>query len=223
LPAIAGVQLASVYRPAIEGSEAGGDFYDAFLHACGCWLIVSDVCGKDAEAAALTAMVRHSIRALAFQQSSPAQVLRTVNDVMLSHDLSGRFATAIVARIDLSSQPARAAIASAGHHPPLLLHPDGEASCLQVTGTFLGVLPRPRLNDVEVSLPRGATLVLYTDGLTDAGAPAQTLSTAELCDRLAHDAGSPPQELVRRLEAMAVSRGAGGLRDDIAILAARVG
>lgn len=223
LPTIAGLQLASVYRPVNEGSEAGGDFYDAFLLSSGCWLIVGDVCGKDAEAAALTAMVRHSIRALAFREPSPAQVLRIVNDVMLSHDLSVRFATAIVARIDLSSQPPRVTIASAGHPAPLLLDPAAGVSSPPVTGTFLGVLPLPHLEDVEMSLPPDATLVLYTDGLCDAGAPARALSAAELCRQLTPHADAPPAQLAGLLEELAVSRAEGRLRDDIAILAARVG
>ncbi|MFI5010687.1 MAG: PAS domain S-box protein, partial [Solirubrobacterales bacterium] len=74
LPVVAGLQLASVYRPVGQGSEAGGDFYDVFEAPSGCWLAVGDVCGKGTEAAAVTAMVRHSIRALAIQQPSPAEV-----------------------------------------------------------------------------------------------------------------------------------------------------
>src|SRR5580700_6179527 len=75
LPVLVGLQLASVYRSADRDSEAGGDFYDVFQVPSGCWLVIGDVCGKGVEAAAVTAMVRHSIRALAFRESSPAQVL----------------------------------------------------------------------------------------------------------------------------------------------------
>ncbi len=225
LPALAGLQLASVYRPADHDSEAGGDFYDVFEAPSGCWLVIGDVCGKGVEAAAVTAMVRHSIRALAFREPSPAQVLETVNEVMLSHDLSGRFATAFVARIDCPTSlghPARAILSSAGHPAPVLVDPSGKANCPQVSGTLLGVLPQPRLDDVEVTLEQGSTLVLYTDGLTDAGAPARVLAAQELCLELAGRARYPPQMLAGLLEDLAVSRGAGQLRDDIAILAARV-
>ncbi len=235
LPAVPGLQLASFYRPAAAESQAGGDFYDAFAHAGACWLCVGDVCGKDADAAALTAMVRHSIRALAFLETSPARVLRTVNDVMLSHPLSGRFATAILARIHLatatntggmgegrSSPPLRATLASAGHPPPLLLQADGHAFSVEAAGTLLGVLSQPTLTDIGLSLPAGATLILHTDGLTDAGAPTRPLSTDELRRLLARNAGAAPHELVRRLEDLAISHGQHHLRDDIAILAARV-
>ncbi len=223
LPEVAGLQLASVYRPVGQGSEAGGDFYDVFQAPSGCWLAVGDVCGKGTEAAAVTAVVRHSIRALAIQQSSPAAVLRTVNDVMLSHDLSGRFATAILARLDLSHDPPRAVLASAGHPAPVLLEEGGKARCPEVRGPLLGVLADLELQESEVRLSVGETLILYTDGLTDAGAPGRGLTPDDLCWHLADQAGCPPRVLVKRLEDLAVSRGAVRLRDDIAILAARIG
>jgi PAS domain S-box-containing protein len=222
LPELSGVQLASVYRPVGADSEAGGDFYDVFEVPSGCWLVVGDVCGKGTEAAAITAIVRHSIRALAFQRSSPAEVLQAVNEVMRSHELAGRFATAIVARLDRTRGSERALVASAGHPPPLLLDAAGEASSPRVTGMLLGVLPQARLSDVEVALEPGSTLILYTDGLPDAGAPARELTTPELCAALAGGESLPPRALLGRLEELALARGRGSLRDDIAILAARL-
>ncbi len=262
LPAVEGLELASAYRPVADGGQAGGDFYDAFVLPSGVWLVVGNVCGKGTEAAALTAMVRHSIRALAFRLRSPAALLRTVNDVMLSHELFGCFATAVVARIDLGvrgggarvvtgegapgvpgepsarrvpgalgepgapGEPgprgALATIASAGHPAPLLLAPDGAARAVPVEGALLGVLPRPTLEDVHVEFAACASLILYTDGLADAGAPSHALSTAELCQALAPHGGAPPGVLTECLEQLALARGAPLLRDDIAVLAARV-
>lgn len=222
LPEVAGLQLASVYRPVGQGSEAGGDFYDVFEAPSGCWLAVGDVCGKGTEAAAVTAMVRHSIRALAIQQPRPAEVLKTVNDVMLSHDLSGRFATAILARLDLAGDSPRAVLASAGHPAPVLLEEGGAARCVEVKGPLLGVVARLDLREREVRLRSGETLILYTDGLTDAGAPGRGLTPEDLCLHLADQAGCPPRVLAKRLEDLAVSRGTVRLRDDIAILAARI-
>lgn len=221
LPEVAGLQLASVYRPVGQSSEAGGDFYDAFETPSGCWLAVGDVCGKGTEAAAVTAMVRHGIRALAFQQTSPAEVLETVNDMMLSHELYGRFATAILARIDLTDGHCRATLASAGHPSPVLVG-GGGARCVEVRGQLLGVVSALSLREVEIPLSPGDTLILHTDGLTDAGAPRRGLTQEDLCHHLAEQAGCPPRVLVRRLEDLAVSRGTMRLRDDIAILAARV-
>ncbi len=223
LPEVPGVQLASAYHPVGEGAEVGGDFYDVFQVPSGCWLVVGDVCGKGTEAAAVTALVRHSIRALALHQDSPAQVLRSVNDAMLSHELAWRFATVILARLDLSRPgPVHATIASAGHPPPVLLGADGRTCCPEVSGTMLGVLREASSRDVGVTLEPGASVVLYTDGLTDAGAPRRVLAPEELCAHLARGGPAEPRALVARLEELAGARSGGRLRDDIAIVAARV-
>jgi serine phosphatase RsbU (regulator of sigma subunit) len=223
LPELDNVVLSSAYHPVGEGNEVGGDFYDVFTTPLGCWLVVGDVCGKGPEAAAVTALVRHSIRAFAFVRPSPAQVLGAVNEVMLGHALSQRFATVVVARLDLTSQPARAVIAGAGHPPPVLLAANGSTHCPSIQGMMLGVRPGSNVLDLELELGPGSTLVLYTDGLLDAGAPRRGLTPRELCGLLADHAGAAPQLIVQRLERLALSSGAGRLRDDVAIVAARVG
>lgn len=222
LPTLEQVALASAYHPAGDQSEVGGDFYDVFTTPSGCWLVVGDVCGKGPEAAAVTALVRHSIRAFAFVRSSPAQVLGAVNQVMLGHGLSQRFATAVVARLDLRSAPVRAVIARAGHPPPLLLAVGGSASCVNAHGMMLGVRPGSNVVDIKVELASGSTLVLYTDGLLDAGAPRRSWTPEELCGLLAERPGAAPRVVVQQLELQALSSGAGRLRDDVAIVAARV-
>ncbi|HEX4838759.1 MAG TPA: GAF domain-containing SpoIIE family protein phosphatase [Solirubrobacteraceae bacterium] len=222
LPVLEGVALSSAYHPAGEGSEVGGDFYDVFATPFGCWLVVGDVCGKGPEAAAVTALVRHSIRAFAFVRASPAQVLGAVNEVMLGHDLAHRFATVVVVRLDLRRDPVKATIAGAGHPPPLLLGVDGLARCPSAHGMMLGVRSGSNVVDIELELAPGSTLVLYTDGLLDAGAPRRGLTPRELCRLLAGHAGAAPQLLVQQLERLALSSGAGRLRDDVAIVAARV-
>lgn len=222
LPRVDGLEIASAYHPVGAGNEVGGDFYDVFELPSGCWLTVGDVCGKGTDAAAITALVRHSIRALAFQGLSPAAVLAAVNDVMLSHDLRGRFATAVVVRIDLSGSPRRATLASAGHPPPLVLDGQGMVICPQVRGVLLGVIPHVAAADVDLSLPEGSTIVLHTDGLLDAGAPSRALTSEDLRIRLEGERSLTPAELVASLERIAQASGAGHLRDDIAILAARI-
>lgn len=222
LPMLEGMALSSAYHPAGEGNEVGGDFYDVFTTPFGCWLVVGDVCGKGPEAAAVTALVRHSIRAFAFVRPSPAQVLGAVNEVMLGHALAQRFATVVLVRLDLSSTPVKAKVAGAGHPPPVLLQSDGLAHCAPVGGTMLGVRPGSNAIDLDLELGVGSTLVLYTDGLLDAGAPRRGLTSTELCRRLAGCAGFAPELLVQQMERLALSTGAGRLRDDVAIVAARV-
>jgi serine phosphatase RsbU (regulator of sigma subunit) len=222
LPALDKLALSSAYHPVGEGNEVGGDFYDVFTTPLGCWLVVGDVCGKGPEAAAVTALVRHSIRAFAFVRPSPAQVLGAVNEVMLGHELAQRFATVVLARVDSTSELPRAVIAGAGHPPPVLVSKDGSAHCPDMQGMMLGVRPGSNVLDLEVELDPGSTLVLYTDGLLDAGAPRRSLTPRELCGLLADHAGAAPQVIVQQLERLALSSGAGRLRDDVAIVAARV-
>ena len=222
LPVLEQLALASAYHPVGEGNEVGGDFYDVFTTPLGCWLAVGDVCGKGPEAAAVTALVRHSIRAFAFVRASPAQVLGAVNEVMLGHALAQRFATVVLARLDLSSTPVKAVVAGAGHPPPILLRSGGTTECPLTKGTMLGVRPGSNVSDLAFELQPGSTLVLYTDGLLDAGAPRRELTPLELCHILAAHTGATPHTVVQQLERLALSSGAGRLRDDVAIVAARV-
>lgn len=220
LPDVEGIELASAYHPAFEQAEVGGDFFDVFQAHSSCWLVVGDVCGKGTEAAAVTALVRHSIRALSFVWDSPARVLEAVNEVMLGHGLGGRFATAVAARVDLSGRPARALIAGAGHPAPLLLL-GGSGRTLDLPGMLLGVREPLRTSDVEVVLARQEMLVLYTDGLLDAGAPRRELVPQDLPTMLTGGAGTPAQA-VERLEQIALGAGEGRLRDDVAIVVGQV-
>lgn len=222
LPLLERVALSSAYHPVGEGNDVGGDFYDVFTTPLGCWLVVGDVCGKGPEAAAVTALVRHSIRAFAFVRASPAQVLGAVNEVMLGHALAQRFATVVVVRLDLAQEQVRAVIAGAGHPPPVVLARDGSSHCPCTQGMMLGVRSGSNVLDLELELEPESTLVLYTDGLLDAGAPQRGLTSRQLSSLLVDQAGAEPEAIVQRLEQLALSSGAGRLRDDIAIIAARV-
>ena len=155
--------------------------------------------------------------------SSPAQVLGAVNEVMLGHALAQRFATVVVARLDLTSKRARAVLAAAGHPPPVVLTHDGSSHCPSMQGMMLGVRSGSNVLDFELELEQGSTLVLYTDGLLDAGAPRRGLTS-----RRAVPACSPTKlELGQQRSSsdssdLRLSSGAGRLRDDVAIVAARV-
>ena len=205
LPVLERLSLSSAYHPVGEGNDVGGDFYDVFTTPLGCWLVVGDVCGKGPEAAAVTALVRHSIRAFAFVRASPAQVLGAVNEVMLGHALAQRFATVVVVRLDLTSKRARAVVAAAGHPPPVVLAHDGSSHCPSMQGMMLGVRSGSNVLDLELELEQGSTLVLYTDGLLDAGAPLRGLTSRQLCSLLAGQAGIGPTAIVQRLEQLALA------------------
>ena len=226
LPQVRGIDLASFFRPLGTGDEVGGDFFDVFADEQGCWLVVSDVCGKGAEAAALTGFVRHTAMAYARRTDSPAAVLRQLNQTMLERDFGGRFATVVLAHLrrvvpaDGGEPRVEARVATAGHPPALLARFGGPAIELGRCGTLLGIYRDPEIAETSAVLGAGDALALYTDGLVDAHAPRRAVSVEELLGALegTHPArsGDVLDELLRLAD---VEQGA---RDDIAILVAQV-
>lgn len=219
LPRIPGLDLESYFRPVGAGSEVGGDFYDVFEYRDGCWLVVGDVCGKGAEAAVLTAFLRHTTVAYARDGAGPAEVLARVNHAMLEKDFEGRFATAILARLRFRADGIHVTVASAGHPPALVSRAHGGSAEIGAGGTLLGIFPDASVGESETILRAGDALALYTDGLAEAHAPRRVLSSGEMLDALAGEQETAREAIGALLGLLDLRQGA---RDDIAILAARV-
>ncbi len=220
LPVIAGLELASYFRPMGAGEEVGGDFYDVFGDRNSCWLVVGDVCGKGAEAAALTGFLRHTTAAYAREGRCPVDVLLQVNRAMFEQDFDGRFATAILAQLHFEDGAVELRLAIAGHPAALLTRADGQAGELGARGTLLGVFPDPVIEEVTTTLGPGDALTLYTDGLTEAHAPRRIVTVAELIERLHSVPARAAQDTIDALlELIDLGR---PIVDDIAILSVRV-
>ena len=222
LPELPGAELAAVYRPAGRGLEVGGDFYDVFSVSEDQWyLVVGDVCGKGAEAAAVTALARYTIRAAAVRRRAPSAILRWLSDAMLRQsDAPNRFCTIACAQLDLGQATPRVTVACGGHPLPLVVRADGTTEEIGAPGTLLGLVPEPVLEDRSVELQPGDTLLLYTDGLTEAGAPAHVWSPDELAAAAREAARGSVEATVERLVDAAVGS-LPALRDDVAVLALR--
>ncbi len=220
LPTIPGLELASYFRPMGAGSEVGGDFYDVIADREGCWLIVGDVCGKGAEAAALTGFVRHTTAAYARETDRPGRVLTRVNRAMLEQDFEGLFATAILTRMRFRPGDVEVTVALAGHPSALIARSDGDAGELGASGKLLGVFPEADIEEASTVLKPGDALALYTDGLTEAHAPTSVLSVAQMIERLRSAPRRSPQDAIDALLGLIGTDT--GVGDDIAILAARV-
>jgi PAS domain S-box-containing protein len=223
LPEIPGLQTGAVFRAAGEGHEVGGDFYDLFSTGKKQWFaVMGDVCGKGAEAAAVTALARYTIRAAVVRHRSPAGILLWLNDAMLRQQLDpGRFATVACARLDLDADGVTATVATGGHPCPRVLRATGLVEQLGAPGTLLGAVPRVRLDDRSTRLAPGDALILYTDGLTEAGAPTRVWSPAQLDAAVAGARRQDAQGIVEHLTRAALGEAAAPLRDDIALLALR--
>jgi PAS domain-containing protein len=222
LPEIPGLEIAAHYRPAGEGIEVGGDFYDVFSTGEREWFaVMGDVCGKGADAAAVTAMVRYTIRAAVMRNRSPAGILRWLNAAML-RQRAGRFVTIAIARLDVDPDgTAIATVCSGGHPLPRVLRSTGLVEELGTTGTLLGVLAEVDLSDRSAHLSPGDALVLYTDGLTEVTAP-RVWSRAHLDRAVAGARRRDAQGIVDHLAGHAEAEAEGPPRDDLALMAVRV-
>ncbi|MEO8265373.1 MAG: SpoIIE family protein phosphatase [Ilumatobacteraceae bacterium] len=167
-PRVAGLDIGTRYRPAGNGHEIGGDFYDVFQLAADEWVMtIGDVQGKGVEAAVITSLARYTIRTAAVEHERPSEVLKVLNTV-LRLDETDRLCTAIVVRLQRTNAGWRIELACAGHAPALLRRRDGTISELGEPGQLLGIFNDVDLHDVEGELEPGDTVLAYTDGVTEA-------------------------------------------------------
>lgn len=219
LPKIPHVELAATYNPASR-FEVGGDFYDMFPVDDRSWgLVIGDVMGKGPTAASRTSCARYSLRAAAIRQPSPAEALQFVNQALIhdaptAHDAP--FVTALFARLVPRSGGVDVVFASAGHPNPVVLRANGSVESVGGSGTLLGVFDELDLRDATIRLSAGDTMIVYTDGVLDSGAP-ERLEYEGLVRLLGGCRGASPDVIVDRIRD-AIER---FQRDDIALVAMR--
>jgi serine phosphatase RsbU (regulator of sigma subunit) len=218
-----GVEVAARYLSASAGGSVGGDWYDVFALPDGAvGVAVGDVMGHDVVAAAAMGQLRSVLRSYAYEGISPALVLDRMDRLIQGFGMA-QLATAVYGRLILDNAGAMLLFANAGHLPPLLRHPDGAVERLErarsalIGAPLVEPVPRP---ETAVALGRGATLVLYTDGLVedrrrplDAGLDRLSAAVG------AHPAGAPLDELC---DAVITALDADRSDDDVALLALRV-
>lgn len=227
LPDIPGIALSAHYRSGTDGLEIGGDFYDVFRTGRDRWWVaLGDVCGKGPAAAALTAAVRYTVRAVAPDSEDPAAVLQRLNTVLLDQAADGQFTSLVLATFTSAGgvstgSPASLlmSVASAGHPAPLLFSPDREVVALTCSGTVVGLFPDIEIEAASVTLSPGETLLFYTDGATEARArDGRQVGEAGLAELVAaHHDGSTADRAERIGQAL-VGLTDGVLRDDLALL-----
>ena len=217
------------YLPAAAAAAVGGDWYDAFLQPDGAtMLVIGDVAGHDTAAAATMGQLRSLLRGIAtsHDESGPADVLAKLDASMALLQVD-TLATAAVARFEQDMDQRERGVtrmrwSSAGHLPPVTIHPDGTVAALGTFGRpemLLGVDPTTRRTETVVTLDRGVTVLLFTDGLIerrdsdiDDGMERLTAALADLADL-------PLQELCDRVLERMVE---GHPDDDVALVAVRL-
>lgn len=217
LPEVAGLELAARYIAAGERHHVGGDFYEVFRAGDSLVVLLGDIAGKGPEAAALTARMRHTARALAMYERRPSAFLGRLHEALGLDAQQPVLCTAVCAVLDSAERPRSLRIASAGH-PRALLQRLGDEPCeVGAVNPALG-LTDAAYDEQVCSLEPGDRLLLYSDGLTDAGAPTRIVPVAELRAQLASRRGKPLGQVLDELVAHAC-RDVDEPRDDIAVLA----
>ncbi|WP_405914675.1 SpoIIE family protein phosphatase [Streptomyces sp. NBC_00728] len=223
LPKVPGLEAASYYHTA-SPDLLGGDFYDLFPLDTDRWaFFLGDVCGKGPQAAAVTSLTRYTLRAAALHDPDPVTVLSTLNTVLHERYTSGdtRYCTAIFGVLNPADDHVSVHLASGGHPSALIQHADGTADYLPTPGGMLiGVLPGAQFETARSRLFPGDTLLLYTDGLTEArtGPDRELYGEDALRAFTTAQPAAGPQVLITALTGLLTGFG-DGLDDDTALLA----
>jgi len=225
LPEIPGVEVGAEYLPVGEANYVGGDFYDLINTVENGWLCaIGDVRGKGVEAASVTALARYTIRAVTMKDDRPSEVLTALNEAMLRQLPEDRFCTAACVRLDPEDGSAgiRVDVSRAGHPPPLLVRPGGPVEEVGCSGRVLGVFIDAELSDTSLRLMPGETLVLYTDGVTEARSPdGDFFGEDRLRHLLSSCSGCDAATLAGRIKNVVLDFQEGYPRDDVAVLVLR--
>jgi len=209
-PYIPGFSISGLSVPA---GEIGGDWYDFIPFDDGCLgLVLADVSGKGTAAALLMSATRAMVRSLATTCASPAETLSRLNRLMVEDFPSGRFVTLIYAVLD----PARRTLkfSSAGHLPPLLVARDTARFLETEAGTPLG-LRESDFSEIQVELPRGARVVLYSDGITEAAGVDEEEYGRERLRKHALERDASSESILQDVRRHANGR---GLEDDATVI-----
>jgi serine phosphatase RsbU (regulator of sigma subunit) len=226
LPEIPGVELAARYVAAGEGTEVGGDFYDIYRAGESTWgLAIGDVRGKGPRAAAVTALARYTLRTASLSETRPSRILQVLNEAMLRQHADDRFCTVAYASIKPRRRGILTMVLGVGGHPlPLLVRLDGTVERVGMPGTLIGLVPDPDIVDVTLELQPGESLVLYTDGVSEARSHELGLFGEErLIGLLAACANDGPAQIAERIEEDVRRFQGQTIADDLAVLVMRVG
>jgi sigma-B regulation protein RsbU (phosphoserine phosphatase) len=221
LPTVPGLKIAAHYHAA-SAEEVGGDFYDLFPLDADRWgFFIGDVCGNGPQAAAITSLVRYTLRAAAVYNRDPLAVLSNLNTVLLQQHSPGtpRFCTVVFGLLVPDRDGFGLTVASGGHPPALRIRANGTVQALDTpNGQLVGILPDAQFAATTSKLNPGDGLLLYTDGLSEArNAGGDLLGEDYVVHLAAGLAGANADTIVTSLATLLSDLG-DGLSDDTAIL-----
>lgn len=220
-PQVEGLDVATAYRPAGAGDEIGGDFYDVFAVSETDWVVaIGDVSGKGVGAAAVATLARHTVRAVAVNEASPARILDQLNRVV-QRNPGDRFCTATILRLRRTGDRWDVAMSVGGHPPAVLIDVDRPPRAIGEPGHLIGVFEFATYEDRRFELRPGATLLLHTDGVTDGRRGEEQYGEDRLMRMLPERVDSA-SALIGRILADVLQFQHGAPRDDVALVVLRV-
>jgi sigma-B regulation protein RsbU (phosphoserine phosphatase) len=216
---MAGCALAWRWEPA---SGFGGDYYDVLpLGPDRLALCIADVCGKGLPAALLVSSLQATVRAFVDGDTAPHEAVARINRALCRQGAHGRFVTLFIAVLDIREGVMR--FCNAGHNAPILVTAGGAVSRLAAGGSIVGVFDVATYETGCVTLAPGDRLLLFTDGLVEAGSSAsREYGDSHLVDTLVRHRALSPDDLLERVFGD-VHQWAGRLDDDATALALAVG
>src|SRR5581483_93859 len=218
-PEVPGLDVGAVYESAAR-LDVGGDVYDfVTLDGGRVAVVLGDVTGHGVDATADMAMAKFVFRSLVREHPEPADFLVHANAVIAGELGSGTFVTMLYLVLGADG---RLACASAGHPAPRVVHGDGAVEPLGCRGLALGVDGTQAYEQVELRLPAGAAVVLYTDGVVEARSGGELYGVERLDACLADRAALPAQALAAAVLADCRAFAGGELRDDCAVVVGRL-
>lgn len=221
LPEIPGVEVWAAYQPLTAAMDVGGDFYDVW--ACGPqrWAVaIGDVCGTGPEAAATTALVRHTLRALTMNSADVGAIVRQLDSTLADvafETPNERFSTVLFGILTADPETFWLDYASGGHPGPVIVHPDGTVDVIELAGSVLGILPDATIDRRRIALQPGDEIVLFTDGATDAR-NGTSFFGIEGVAAVAKAAYTQDANTAEAIEKAVFDYGGGRMHDDLAVL-----
>ena len=224
IPNIPGIDVAVRYRAAGELNRVGGDFYDVFGRGPNEWaVVIGDVSGKGAPAAAVTALARYTLRTATVNAATPSAALDALNEALLERRRDQEFCSVALAFVTLRDDGLDVKLSLGGHPPALIKRADGSIDRCGAPGLLMGFVREPPLSDDDLRLGPGDTLLLYTDGVTDASHEGDRFGDERL-EALVEEmsAALHASELAETIEHTAVAHAEYQPQDDMALVAVQV-
>lgn len=219
-----GCRIATRYQPALLEAEVGGDFYDIFdLEDGKVGVLIGDVAGKGLLAAMRVSAARYAVRSYALLDPRPSKVMALANDALSREEAPGftGMVTAFFAVVD--TRIGAVMHTNAGHEPPVIRRANGETHELSAGGPVLGVLGGSAYDEAVTKLGPGDTLVMVTDGITEARRGANLWGKEGLVAYLGSARNQGPDEVADGIMGAAKAHAGGGLHDDAAIIVLQLG